>query len=266
MRQRGSWKRAAAMCAYALWARWKRCVAKRAENAAYFSSRIFEILSDGTAEALLSDLSGQVLVDALLGVGLHHEVTGLYKRVIELVNDSGAYIVACDIPSGIDADTGQICGAAVLAHETVTFQCAKPGHFLYPGRKHTGKLTVRSWAPPAITISETCALWMDSSCSRDKNSYKNLRALACVVGTGFGRGPYVRGGAAFRRGLLTAGMPTCLQPIFSSRCPKHDVCWTYRRAPRNTAFRRWRTAHRQNAVVTGRTSALAAVRLRRWNA
>jgi NAD(P)H-hydrate epimerase len=194
-----------------------------AENAAYFGSRIFEIVSEGTAEALLTDLSGQVLIDALLGVGLHHEVTGLYKRVIELVNDSGAHIVACDIASGIDADTGQICGAAVLAHETVTFQCAKPGHFLYPGRKHTGELIVKELGTTGeYNIGQIrAAVEGLKLLPREADSHKgSYGRLACVVGsTGFSGAGLMCVAGALRSGagLVTAGIPACLQPIFSSR-------------------------------------------------
>ena len=197
-----------------------------AENAAYFGSRIFEILSDGTAEALLSDLSGYVLVDALLGVGLHREVTGLYKKVIELVNASGAYVVACDIASGIDADTGQVCGAAVLAHETVTFQCAKPGHFLYPGRKHTGKLTVKELGTTDEYDIGSMRAVVDGLklLPRDEDSHKGTYGrLACVVGsTGFSGAGLMCVAGALRSGagLVTAGIPACLQPIFSSRLPE----------------------------------------------
>jgi hydroxyethylthiazole kinase-like uncharacterized protein yjeF len=194
-----------------------------AENAAYFGSRIFEIVSEGTAEALLTDLSGQVLIDALFGVGLRHEVTGLYQKVIELVNESGAYVVACDIPSGIDADTGQMMGVAVLAHETVTFQCAKPGHFLYPGRKYTGMLTVKELGTTGeYNVGQIrAAVEGLKLLPRDADSHKgSYGKLACVVGsTGFSGAGLMCVAGALRAGagLVTAGIPACLQPIFSSR-------------------------------------------------
>jgi NAD(P)H-hydrate epimerase len=114
-----------------------------AVNAAYFGGRITEIRTEADVRAHLGGLSGCVLIDALFGVGLSREVTGLHASVIEAVNQSGAYVVAVDIASGVDADTGAVLGCAVRADETVTFQCAKPGHLLYPGRAMTGKLTLK---------------------------------------------------------------------------------------------------------------------------
>ncbi len=197
-----------------------------AENAAYFGARIFEIASESTAEALLSDLADHVLIDALLGVGLRHEVTGLYKRVIDLVNESGAYIVACDIPSGIDADTGAVMGAAVRAHETITFQCAKPGHFLFPGRANTGKLTVKEIGTTGeynvgqIRAAVEGLKLMPRNADSHKGSYGKL---ACVVGSqGYsGAGLLcVCGALRAGAGLVTAGIPSGLQQIFSSRVPE----------------------------------------------
>ena len=197
-----------------------------AENAAYFGPRIFEIVSEGTAEALLSGLSGHVLIDALFGVGLRREAEGLYKKVIDLVNDSGAYIVACDIPSGIDADTGLVMGAAVHAHETVTFQCAKPGHFLFPGRAYTGKLTVKEIGTTGeYNVGQIrAAVEGLKLLPRDADTHKgSYGKLACVTGSqGFsGAGLLcVCGALRAGAGLVTAGIPTSLQPIFSSRVPE----------------------------------------------
>ena len=197
-----------------------------ASNAAFFGQRIFEIVSEETAAALLSDLSEHVVIDALFGVGLKREVTGLYKTVIDLLNDSSAYIIACDIASGIDADTGHVLGCAVRAHETITFQCAKPGHFLYPGRLHTGRLTVKEIGTNGdYNIGQMrAALDGLKLLPRDADTHKgSFGKLACVVGSqGFaGAGLLcVCGSLRAGAGLVTAGIPTSLQPIFSSRIPE----------------------------------------------
>lgn len=82
---------------------------------------------------LFDDLCYDVIVDALLGVGLTRAVEGNYKKVIDMINESGAKVVSVDIPSGVDASTGFILGSAVKADITVTYGFKKYGHVMYPG-------------------------------------------------------------------------------------------------------------------------------------
>ena len=82
------------------------------------------------------------LVDGLLGTGLSRPVDGVLHSVIELMNCSGKPIFALDVPSGLDADTGQPLGVAVQATATATFVAPKLG-FSIPGTsKYTGQVAV----------------------------------------------------------------------------------------------------------------------------
>ena len=83
-----------------------------------------------------------LIVDALLGTGFKGVVEGLYARAIKLINNSGAPILAVDIPSGVEGDTGVASGIAVKADSTVTFGLLKPGLVLPPGRELGGKISV----------------------------------------------------------------------------------------------------------------------------
>lgn len=83
-----------------------------------------------------------VIVDAIFGVGLNRPVNEPFQSVIEAINAGGAKIVAADIPSGLDGDTGEILGACVKADVTVTFSFAKKGMFLGQGPKYSGKIIV----------------------------------------------------------------------------------------------------------------------------
>ena len=83
-----------------------------------------------------------VIVDALFGTGLCRDITGKYLELIEMVNASGTYVIAADIPSGISADNGHVLTAAVKANETITFAFGKRGLYLYPGCEYSGKITV----------------------------------------------------------------------------------------------------------------------------
>ena len=78
------------------------------------------------------------LVDALLGTGLHGKVSDPMAAAIELMNSAGKPIIAVDIPSGVEADTGRVSTIAVKAKQTVTFGLPKPGLYLYPGAAYAG--------------------------------------------------------------------------------------------------------------------------------
>jgi NAD(P)H-hydrate epimerase len=80
------------------------------------------------------------IIDAIFGTGLRREVKGIYREVIEAVNNAGRTIFSIDIPSGINGDTGKVMGTAIKADYTITFGLPKVGLFLFPGADHIGKL------------------------------------------------------------------------------------------------------------------------------
>ena len=83
-----------------------------------------------------------VIVDALLGIGLRDAPREDAARMIELMNASPRPVVAIDVPSGVDASTGEVPGAAVQAASTVTFGAAKVGLAIGPGRFHAGSVHI----------------------------------------------------------------------------------------------------------------------------
>ena len=98
-----------------------------------------------------------LMVDALFGTGLVREVKGWAAEAIAQMNgarERGVKIVAVDIPSGVDADRGQVLGCAVRADQTVTFAFKKRGHFLYPGAEHCGALHCLNIGIPDSLVSE----------------------------------------------------------------------------------------------------------------
>lgn len=92
------------------------------------------------AGAPLPDCS--CIVDALFGFGLNRELTGQYRTLAEAINAAGVPVVACDIPSGLNGNTGKPMGAAVKATITVTFTCAKVGLVLPEAAPYVGQLRV----------------------------------------------------------------------------------------------------------------------------
>ncbi|PEH05224.1 NAD(P)H-hydrate epimerase [Lactobacillus sp. UMNPBX5] len=91
---------------------------------------------------VLKDAS--LIVDALFGIGIDRPVEGNYASAIEAINNSDAVVVAVDMPSGINTDTGEVMGVAVNATATVTFAVNKVGLTKSAGKKHAGRVVVAS--------------------------------------------------------------------------------------------------------------------------
>lgn len=109
------------------------------------------------AVAALADCA--VLIDALLGTGVQGEVRGAIRSAIEAWPDVAT--LAVDLPSGLNADTGEVCGCCVRAAATVTFQFAKRGFENPKAREYVGRLVVAD-----IGIPEVCA---------DDDAWRRLR-------------------------------------------------------------------------------------------
>jgi hydroxyethylthiazole kinase-like uncharacterized protein yjeF len=120
---------------------------------------VVEIPDEDTFSKIKPSLSDHgLLVDAILGTGLTSDVRGLFKTVINFINtlnarnSSGIAVFAVDIPSGLNADTGQPCGTCIRAQGTATFGLAKIGHFTYPGAEYTGSLEIIDIGIPGAVV------------------------------------------------------------------------------------------------------------------
>ena len=89
-----------------------------------------------------------VIVDALLGTGFEGEPREPVAGAIAAINEQDAPVVACDVPSGVDASTGEVAGAAVVAASTVTFHGSKVGLQVAPGAFHAGEVEVADIGVP----------------------------------------------------------------------------------------------------------------------
>ncbi len=97
-------------------------------------------------------LSGcDAIVDALLGTGLERDVSGPWRAAIEAINNAGVPVLAVDIPSGLNADTGRVMGAAVRAQATMSFIGLKTGLFTGDGPSYTGDIFFDDLSVP-VTI------------------------------------------------------------------------------------------------------------------
>ncbi len=90
-----------------------------------------------------------VVVDAIFGTGLDREVKGVWADALMTIRDSGVPVLAIDIPSGLDADTGRVHGTAVRAELSISFIGLKQGMFTNEGREHSGTIWFDDLAVPA---------------------------------------------------------------------------------------------------------------------
>ncbi len=137
------------------------------------------------------DREYDIIIDALLGIGITGEVRGKAHAMIhkineyrcsfqgktsfhgekagtECLNGISPVICAVDLPSGIDTDTGAVCGEAVKADLTVTFQYLKKAHLLYPGKEYCGRIYLRD-----VGI-ENYGICAETAFTYEKEEAKNL--------------------------------------------------------------------------------------------
>lgn len=109
------------------------------------------------------------IVDAIFGTGLDREVQGFWAQMIAAVNrahqEEAVKVLAVDIPSGVQSDTGAVLGCAVEADETITFCRLKPGLLLFPGKEHAGRVQVAEIGMPETVpaLGEASAFVLEAS-------------------------------------------------------------------------------------------------------
>ena len=160
-----------------------------------------------------------LIIDALFGAGLDREIKGEPRAMIEAINLSGAPVLAVDLPSGINGNSGEVMGIAVKATRTVTFFRRKPGHLLLPGRLHCGEVRAADIGiPPSVldiihpkTFENVPAWWRSDFPVPEIAGHKYGRGHAVVMSGGMTETGAARlaARAALRAG---AGLVTLASP------------------------------------------------------
>ncbi len=169
------------------------------------------------------------VIDAILGTGFSGEPREPAASAISAINDAGAagaVVVACDVPSGVDASTGEAFGSAVQARATATFHAAKPGLWIAPGKAHAGEVRVIDIGIPAAgpgdprigLISERVLAEVPRR-GRESTKFAAGSVLVCGGSRGLTGAPCLASESAMRAGAgyVTAFVPASLNAIFESR-------------------------------------------------
>jgi hydroxyethylthiazole kinase-like uncharacterized protein yjeF len=136
-----------------------------------------------------------LVIDALFGAGLARDLTGDARVCVERINrfaQTGRPVLAVDLPSGIDGETGAERGVAVRASASVTFFRLKPGHLLLPGRAHCGRIALADIGIGAATLAaigpnafaNAPAVWRAAFPDLRIDSNKYARGSALVLSGG----------------------------------------------------------------------------------
>jgi ADP-dependent NAD(P)H-hydrate dehydratase / NAD(P)H-hydrate epimerase len=171
-----------------------------------------------------------LIIDGIFGTGLDAEVRGYYREVINHLNSLQKPIVAVDIPSGLDANTGKPLGTAVRATLTVTFGLPKTGHLVSPGVDYVGQLNVIDISIPKILIEEEKihthlldeegirkGLSIPRRADTNKSDYGHLLVLAGSVGKTGAATMVCEAALRMGAGLVTLGIPRSLNPIMEMK-------------------------------------------------
>jgi NAD(P)H-hydrate epimerase len=189
-------------------------------NLERFGGAVREI---GKGEAHDALAGSGVVVDAIFGTGFSGAPRAPADAAIEAINGCGAPVVAADIASGIDASSGEAAGVAVRAAITVSFHAAKLGHWIAPGKAHTGELRVAEIGIPSGAPAEPAGGVIGDEVlgltpRRQPNSNKFDSGEVVVVGgsRGLTGAVCMAAEAAIRvgAGYATVAVPADLEAIF----------------------------------------------------
>lgn len=197
-----------------------------------------DVLRQAGREAVVSDdvSRAEVVIDALFGTGFHGKPREDAAQRIDAINSASAHVVAVDLPSGVNASTGEVDGACVDADLTVTMHGRKVGLDVAPGRFHAGEVVVAGIGlAPRETEHRVVTPAILEQVPRkraDQNKYSAGTVLVVGGSRGLTGAPSLAAEAAFRAdaGYVAVAAPESTLPVFEQRlleavklpCPEDD--------------------------------------------
>ncbi len=187
------------------------------------------LAAGGTTVDSLAAGDWSVAVDGLFGIGLTRDIEGRYASWIDAINKLGAAVIAIDIPSGLDADTGRVHGNCVRATHTVTFIGAKPGLLTLDGPDHCGEIFLddldldhgTDTAPGCVLGAGTASRVL---APRLRNTHKGSHGSVGIIGgnTGMVGAVLLAGRAALKLGAgrVYVGLLARAAPLLDAAQPE----------------------------------------------
>ncbi len=173
--------------------------------AARLREQFFRVTLVARPEELPAQARWSLVVDGLFGIGLGRDIEGDYARLVDYVNRQRCPVLALDIPSGLDSDTGRIRGCAVRATHTITFIALKPGLLTLDGPDCCGEITVAGLGvdtgPASAWVAEP-GLFTGTLKPRARNFHPGMAGSLAVFGgaAGMTGAALLAGRAALRLG------------------------------------------------------------------
>lgn len=166
-----------------------------------------------------------LVIDAIFGIGFKGVTKKPLADIIDIINEAGKPIIAVDVPSGLEANTGKVHGSCIKATCTVTFGLPKLGLMVFPGAKYVGQLQIGDISIPQSLIERydiprfliTAKMVKEMIKPREPEGHKGDYGRVTVLGgsPGLTGAVYMAGQAAARigAGLVTVGLPMSLHDI-----------------------------------------------------
>ncbi len=182
---------------------------------------ITNIIASEDVETLkFAVITSDIVIDGILGTGITRNITGIYELVVDVINENAKYIMAIDVPTGLDSNSGKKMGCCIKSNKTVTFQLYKTGFLSYGVDAYLGEVIVENIGIPGNVADRFCDndFILDENfvkkyiVTRDKYSHKGDFGSALIFA---GSSEYV--GAAY---ICSSGAARAGAGLVTLCCPK----------------------------------------------
>ena len=174
-----------------------------------------------------------IIVDCIFGTGLNKVVEGRYKKAVDFIKESNSYIISCDIPSGLNGDTGLVMGTCVKADLTIAIQEFKIGHFINDGLDYCGEIVAKDIGISIWGDDYAYRLTKDMVASRFANRNRNVNkgnfGKTCILGGSYNFPGSVllslNGLSALKMGIgySNLAIPNCIYNAVAGNVPECTI-------------------------------------------